>query len=256
MMPSWFYDGPDCAVASEVYIAYQDAARGLEDEGAAMDAAANAVQSFVCEPPSAVPGGDKTICIDFFIMSETFFLIAEGDNRGFDPSAPYTASRAQLYINPWTGESHLLLNGSRIDFVPGDDGPIPIPFQNGYEREPYRHLPKDVRIRKDPVSGQIDVEVEIYNGFCTKLGRAICPSIDASFTLTRQADGLTYEATTNRRDKYPSVEINQWVDGAWTPRLRDAEHPGRFGPFFLINLRRKADILRQTGDMPDGCLIQ
>lgn len=255
MMPSWFYDGPDCAVASEVYLAYEAAAQELEAEGAEMDYAANAVQSFVCEPVESVPGGDKTICIDFFIMSKTAFFIAEGDDRGFNVNARHTASRAHVYINPNTGAKHLMLNGSRIDFIPGDDGPIPIPFMNGIERPPMRHLPKDVVVQRDPATGVLLVRVELYNGFCTMAGRALCPSIDATIRIAPGSGGM-FDVTFPQVDDYPSVQVNQSVNGAWTERARHAEHPGWFGPMFLINLRRKADILRQTGAMPNGCMVQ
>lgn len=174
----------------------------------------------------------------------------EGDNRDFDRNAPYTASRAQIVINPSTGEHYILLNGTRVDLVPGDGWPIP--WMNGFEKSSMRHLPSDVQVVRDASSGALTVRAELYNGLCSMIGRAACPAIDATFRLTIGSDGL-YQVESLQRDKYPSVQINQWVNGAWTERYRDQEHPAVYGPAFLANFRDKAVKLRLTYALPDGC---
>lgn len=249
--PSWFQDGSACASASEVWLAYQNAAQGMENEAAAMDAAANSVQNAVCEQPGTVAPADQTLCIDFYIQSKTAFLIMEGDNRGADPNAPYTASRAQVYVNPTTGAYTLKLNTSTIDFIPGSYPRVPL--MNGIEKQPMRHLPKDVSVTFES-NGDMVVKVELYNAFCSVVGRAVCPSIDAAFAV-RNVSGVLV-TTPIHLDKYPSVQVNQWRGGAWEERWADQEHPGRFGPVFLTNVRPLADKLRREYDMPDGCMLQ
>ncbi len=250
--PSWFQDGPNCASASEVWLAYQNAAQALENDAAAMDAAANSVQNAVCEQPGTVAPADQTLCFDFYIQSKTAFLIMEGDDRGADPNAPYTASRAQIYVNPNTGVHTLKLNSSTVDFIPGDYPGIPL--LNGIQKQPMRHLPKDVSVTFDASTGDMIVKVELYNAFCSIPGRAACPSIDATFAV-RNVSGVLV-TTSLERDKYPSVQVNQWRNGAWEERWADQEHPGRLGPVFLINVRPLSDKLRREYDMPDGCMLQ
>lgn len=236
------YYGADCARASETYLAVNEAANALEDDADEMDAASNATASYICEPLANVPNGaDKILCIDLFIQSSNSLLMMEGDERGFNTNAKYTTSRAQIYVNAAGTSRTVMLNHSQ--------------FVIGSPVAPYRHLPKDVVVSKDP-NGTIHVHYEIYNGACTYLGRAVCPSIDGNMTAVPLSNGeyfITYDG-----DQYPSIQVNQWINGAWKELARRSEHPGfgGLGALWLNSTLPKTQEMRNNNQLPPGCEIE
>lgn len=145
-----------------------------------------------------------------------------GDNRDFDVNAKYTDSRFQLYINPETLEYELKLNNTRIYLVPPPSGGgiLPIPWRwnaptGGWvEVPPYRHLPRDVQISREP-SGRIVVRISLYNGLATTMGRDNVPAVDARFTLTPLSNGRYWVDFYG--DDYPSSLIITCAGGDFEP---------------------------------------
>lgn len=248
------YSISDWINAPEISIRAQqcdDANRGLDAALAALpayeqdandiDASAMAVSQFMCEHDANLVGSNKTICIDFFIKGKTALLFLAGDARDYDPNAPYTSSRVQIYIDPNNpGAPPTILYNSTVVL-------LPIPWADTLKSwnygpqsvfTPFAHLPRDVSVRDS--AGSIVVKVELYNGACRTLGtgwvaRAACPAIDAKITMTREGGGWNVRFD---RDAFPSVQVNGRPVGGneWSEIARSDEEHTRFAPFNLMNL--------------------
>lgn len=61
---------------------------------------------------------DGTYCLDLFIQA-TSAMGLRGDNRGLDPDAPTSASRAQIMIDPAAGSTSYKISKSCIGLSVG-----------------------------------------------------------------------------------------------------------------------------------------
>ena len=84
----------DCAAASAVWLEQNEELNRLYDDSANAAMAIAEVENNAC----VIQGTNKTICLDFFIMAKTAGPL-NGDNRGYDTSAPYEKSRVQVYVD-------------------------------------------------------------------------------------------------------------------------------------------------------------
>lgn len=187
-------NGPTCQNYSDMYMALQDEIDKLEVIAGQMEAAMRETAAQTCQGDLTEGGYDY--CVDLFIMSPqaAFFV---GDNRTFDPNAPYKASRAQIYINPETCEVRKIVNTSRLvttgPFLDSVAGPHKL-------NEVTAHRLSD---------GSCQVVWKLYNGYCWTLGNAFgCPAIDGSLTFTHRTDG-TFWANISE-DRYPSRGLYRW----------------------------------------------
>lgn len=233
------YQGPDCAAESESYnaavVASEEAIEQLEYTASQMEAAMAEVAGLVCEPEWTA--GGKDLCIDLFIMSEraAFFV---GDRDDFDRHAPWSASRAQLYIDPATCTVEKHVNTTRTVGI----GPI-----NPGTHRPH-HLNRAVASRN--AAGQCVVEWSLLNGWCKgPMLELVCPSIDGRLVLEAIPGG--YQGNVNA-DKFPAMGIYWWTGGVWnTISEREQGHM-----FDLTGWRRHKDkirLMRPEYRASEGC---
>lgn len=233
-----YYDGPDCSNASDTWLALEANIMAMEEVAGEMEIATNAVANQTCE--ADLTGGGRDLCIDLFIMSEraAFFV---GDNREFDRYAPWSASRAQLYINPVTCVVGPHVNTTRtVGFGP---------FEGG-ARGPHALN----RVTATPSAEGCVVEWSLNNGFCAtnELAQIICPSIDGRLVL--RSDGSGGWTGSINEDKYPARGIYLWSGGDW--RVIDERRQSTL--FDLYGWRKHIEDLRISRNtcMPEGCNVQ
>lgn len=236
----WFYDGPDCTNASQTWIALYNTIQQLEEEAYHVEQATLAVASQTCE--QALTAGGNDLCIDLFIMSEqAAFLV--GDNRDFDPNAPFKASRAQIYINPNTCSVESVVNTSRTVTVG--------PFGGG------THAPHKMNRVESYVnsSGQCVIEWDLLNGYCqtAEIPTIVCPAINGKLILTSNGNG-GWNGNINE-DKFPSRGLYKWNGSSWSTISERAETIW----LDLFTRRRHIErltIARDQETMPPGCNLE
>ena len=238
----WFYGGPDCGNASETWIALNEEILELENEANEMEPATAAVANLTCE--SEYTQGGRDICIDLFIMGErASFLV--GDNRTFDPNAPYKASRAQIYINPSSCTVGAAVNTTRtVSWGP---------FRGGIH-EPHKLNKVQAHLND---SAQCVVEWQLLNGWCQSnntltLDGLACPAIDGHITITSDGQG-GWNANISE-DLFPSRGLYKWNGSTWSTI---SERPGTIW-LDLMSWRKKVEDLKIARDqaMPLGCNLQ
>jgi hypothetical protein len=239
-----------CASASERWIALNEELNALREDSVAIAAAmtgTSAPMGSVCESQ----GNSKKMCVDFFIMSSSTFVLGAGDGRKFDADAKYGASRAQIYLDLDAGLVEYKLSSSTAYIPPTPIGwPLLPPFVNA---DPYPHFPKDIRLELLP-DGRRKLTVELYNGFCTWAGRAACPAIDAEIIFTKLASGKwTTGGETIVRDQYPSLGIYWEGPTGWDKVYEDPE-----GDWWQLIGKKKMleELERERDETLGGCQIE
>lgn len=220
-----------CPEASEKYITDYAEILNLQADSAEVHEAIGNVASYSC----VIQGDGKKMCVDLFIMGKRAFIL-KGDNRDFSDTAGYHASRAQIYIDFDSLKVKEYINGSIT--VWNDTFP------------PFPHKPKDIHLEV-VASDTVVLVVELYNGFCTLAGRALCPSIDALIQFSKQSDE-TWKPTDIRRDGFPSLAIYDQVGIAWHELFREKE--GVWTSLYTAG--RTLAKRREDLNMPPGCLLQ
>ncbi len=232
----YFYDGPTCANASDTWLAINDIIQREDEEANEMSAATTAVATQTCELQQAANGD---ICVDLFIMSaQAAFLL--GDDRTFDPNAPFKASRAQLYINPQTCSVASWVNTSRTTGL----GPL-----NGGPYGPHRLN----KVTATMTGAGCVVEWTLFNGYCEgHVPTPLCPAIDGRFVIAGNASN-GWSANVNE-DKFPSRGIYFKRNGQWETVSERQETIW----LDLGSKRRNIEFLRISRDqaMPPGCELQ
>lgn len=195
-----FYD-PECDAWNAMYYAMHETMQRWEEEAAAMEVATNEVSGQICEVGLAQQYGE--LCLDLFIMAErAAFLI--GDNRKFDPYAPYKASRAQIYVNPERCIANAIVNTTRTVQVG--------PFGGGLH-EP--HILNKIEYRWIETGVICEIKYELLTGWCRTWDQSaytfLCPSIDGTMVLRKGLDGV-WSGNVNE-DKFPSRGL-YWLTNA------------------------------------------
>lgn len=243
-----------CASQSERWIALNEEVDRLrEDSVAFAEAATGMTAPFgeMCQRQN----NSMRICIDWFIASATTFVIGLGDNRTFNPNAPYGASRAQLYLDLDADIGLYELKVSRsVVLLPAPQG---LPLTTGpftpVGAGPYPHQPKDIQIIPLP-DGRKKVSVELFNGFCQTW--APCPTIQTDIIFSKQADGrwvTSGESIDHKR--YPSLGIyDEAPDGSWN-KIFEFEDDGSW---WLLFGRQKMlkELERERDETLGGCELQ
>lgn len=195
-----YYGGPNCANASETWLALNAQMQQVQEDADYMEIATNEVAALTCE--SQFTDGGNNLCIDLFIMGERAAFLA-GDDRTFDPNAPYKASRAQMYINPSTCSVNTVVNTTRTITA----GPF-----GGGTHAPHK-LNRVQTSRND--EGKCVVEWDLLNGFCQSMGAPamVCPSINGKMVFTPDGNG-GFTADVNE-DKFPSRGAYKWNGSSW-----------------------------------------
>lgn len=233
----WFYDGPDCSNASDVWITMDAQIREMEAQADAMQAATSAVASYACE--AQYTDGGTNLCLDLFIMGEraSFFI---GDNRSFDPNAPYKASRAQIYINPDDCTIRRRVNTSRtVDMGPYGNGP--------YEPHSLNSITTE-RVGPDCI-----VRWKLLTGWCEgQVPGFLCPSIDGSLYIARNGNGGWTASIFE--DKFPSRGLYMWR-GDHFETISEREETIWLD---LASSRRNIEQMRIKRDesLPPGCELE
>lgn len=246
------YPSGFCVSASERWIALNDELEALREDSVALAAAmtgTSAPMGAVCESQ----GNSKKMCVDFFIMSSSTFVLGVGDSRTFDANAKYGASRAQIYLDLDAGLVSYKLSSSTA-FTPAIGWPQAWPLVPPFvTADPYPHFPKDIRLDSLP-DGRRKLTVELYNGFCTYAGRALCPAINAEVIFTKLPSGeWSTGGETIVRDKYPSLGIYREGANGWQTVYEDPE-----GSWWqLIGKKNMLEELeREREETLGGCILQ
>jgi hypothetical protein len=254
----------ECRDANSGLDAAIQALASMEQDAIDADNGADAVADYNCEHDPNLVDPNMTVCIDFFIMGKTGLLFFRGDERSYDPNAPYTASRIQIYFNPAHPEyGQTILYNSTTVF-------LPIPWADTLKNwsygaqsvfTPFAGLPQDVNVRDS--SGSTVVKAILYDGACKTLGtgwfaRSVCPKIDAKITMTPSGAGnwnVSYD-----RNAYPSVQVNTRPAGgnSWSEVSHSDEEHTRFAPLSLFHLswdrwNAKYNEARNNFRLPGGC---
>jgi hypothetical protein len=149
---------------------------------------------------------DGTYCLDLFIQAKSAMGL-RGDNRGFDPDAPASASRAQIMIDPAAGsESHTISKSCIGSFC----------------RQPLGSDKNKVSFSKGTLKFNLTNSVMFGAG----------PDIDGSISFT--SDGKGGWTTHGDMTAFPSSALYQRVNGKWvnaTPNHTETT------PFDLIDGR-------------------
>ena len=235
----YYYNGPNCANASSIWHALTEKLAELENDIYEMELATNAVAAYTCD--SALSTGGQDLCIDLFISSETAGLIFAGDNRTFDSSAKFNASRAQIYFNPQTCTARAWVNTSRtIGF-----GPI----APGGPHGPHRLN----KVTATSTSAGCVVEWTLHNGYCQgAIPTLLCPAIDGKLTITSNGSGGW---TANiAEDRFPSRGLYKWNGSSWTT-ISEREERWSGDLMNLIKIKETVKISRDES-MPDGCNLE
>ncbi|MES2359499.1 MAG: hypothetical protein V4529_14290 [Gemmatimonadota bacterium] len=253
----------NCNRSADAFNATLEALAAEEQDAVDATNAAAAVQDITCERDLSANGitSTQTLCFDFFIASPTVFFLGSGDDRSFDSNAPVTASRVQLYIDPSLsdGDPHkykVFINSSMV-LVPNVPSGEPWIVGSAVVYSPFPHLPSDVQTHTDLNTGEMTVSATFYNGACAHIynPRENCPSIDAKFTVGKGSDGR-YQLVSSHTDQYPSIQLNERISGQWNEFYRQHEHPGFFGPLYLIeDFAAKKQAIIESLRLPPGCNI-
>ena len=234
----WYTDGPNCAEASELYLADQAEIQKMEDYKLLLEGVSEPLANYVCERNSARP-----VCVDFFISADRAAVFG-GDNRTFDPDAGYRASRVQLYFNPTTLEWEVKINSTRkYDW-----------FGPGYvEKSDSARLfrSEDVKIYRD-ANGYTVLELKVFNNFC--LSRATCPAIDAKLWLENDPAAAGGFEVYWKRDGFPSMAVQRLkADGSgWDVMVQDRELIKNH----ITNWWALTGMYKSSSKMPPGCTLQ
>lgn len=231
---------PTCQNYSDMYWALDEELSRLENAAAQIEAATQLVAALTCQ--SDLTEGGYNYCIDLFIKSEqaAFYV---GDDRSFDPNAPYKASRAQIYINPATCEVRYVVNTSRI-LIQG-------PFYDSVQA-PHKLNKVNAERLGD---GSCRVTWRLLNGYCGSVGgQPMCPAIDGQITFSPSPNGI-YGAQLVE-DKFPSRGLYRWDPNSGFQTIDERE-----GTIFLdlISLRKQITNIqeRQQQVLRDsGCELQ
>ena len=238
-----------CPSQSERWIALNEAVNRRRDDSTAFAHVTEGMTApfgSMCERQN----NNMRLCIDWFIASARTFVIGLGDNRTFDPDAPYGASRAQLYLDLDADTGRLVVSQSTILVPPV----LPVPYINQptHTRGPYPHEPKHVLISTLP-DGRKKVEVVLFNGFCPNES---CPSIETDIIFSKAPDGrwvTTGESIDHKR--YPSLGIyDEGPNGSWRRIFEFADD----GAWWLLFGRKEMlrELERERDDTLGGCQLQ
>jgi hypothetical protein len=245
------YPSGFCPSQSERWIALNEEVNRVRDDSIAMASAMSGLTDPLGER-CVIQGDNKKVCVDFFIMSAWAFVL-KGDNRTFDPDAPYGASRAQLYLDLDSLKARAYISGSSAGLPPLPGGFLDFPGAE-WQVAPYVHQPKDIRLER-LADGTVKLTVELYNGFCTFAGRALCPAIDAQVIFFKNSSGdWTTNAESVARDKYPSMIVyRQNGTNSWSEVWKDPE-----GSFWqLIGVAKMKEELEEERDETlGGCQLE
>jgi len=158
---------------------------------------------------------EGVICIDLFIQAATVWGF-RGDNRGFNPDADRTQSRAQIIVDPADiGRSGLLENKSCL--------------AGGWCEPPNK---SNSFIVIPGVNGSFTVEWDLKDGAAPY---GLAPDIKGSITFTPDGSG-GYE-TSGSVDRFPSWAIYQRTNGAWSELKRWNETT----PFAMFDVWRNVN---------------
>jgi len=244
LIHSWkYYDGHfafagyvDCAQASQLYLAQSDELERLEADSAELSQAVGSTDAFNCERQ----GGSLNICMDLFIVSKHAGPL-NGDNRGLDSSAPYSASRVQVYLDLDHNEGKVYVNSSSTWLS------LPSSFA---QVDPYPHGPKALQISVQDSTHKI-VSYEFYNGYCSSVPLALCPPTTGSVLFVKQANG-TWVPTDVARVPYPTLAIYRDTGTSFQIQYNSPE--GRWTELF--GSHQALDEWRSKMRLPDGCYLQ
>jgi hypothetical protein len=237
-----YYAAKECANQNDTYLAMGDAIQSLEQAESDMEAATNAVGDYGCD--HTLTGAGAVYCIDLFIMTERAgFLI--GDDRRFDPYAPYKASRAQLYFNPDECAVYWVVNTTRaiIDWrnAPPDtitEAPSTLSYVSAVRGS----------------NGDCNIKWKLWPGWCEHQqvgGTAlVCPAIDGSIALHRLPSGA-YSGSLSE-DPFPSRGLYQWDGGAWRT-ISERQQSPIWGDLFWARQRTEQLRLERANVIQGGC---
>ncbi len=133
---------------------------------------------------------DGTFCIDFFIAAKTKWGF-RGDNRGHDPNAPASRSRAQIIVDPNNAKA-TTFTASPSCFLGNCKPPS---ASNKVVSQPAE-------------GGGVTVKINLKDS-ASPIGAA--PDLDG--TITVRPDGTTTGDVT----AYPSNDVYQRQNGKWVP---------------------------------------
>lgn len=234
-----YYDGPDCADFSELFIANDEMLDRWEEEAALDSLAIASLEEFNCEPK---PG--FKICLDFHIQSRRSFVFG-GDDRDYNNLvAGISQSRAMFFFNPDSiHKKTQLINSTKIKL-------------GGYEKEQYTQNAlfkpdSDYVISKR--GDTIHVKIVAYNNFCSS--RENCPTIDAEVFFIPDAASTGGYKVGWKRDAYPTMTI-KWSSnngGNWTHIMAHDPENG-WGPYLAWTALIAK--WRQSIHMPPQCELQ
>jgi hypothetical protein len=234
---------PDCAPASELYLAQQDTAAVMDSVAGMLNqitqATSNADAELSCKKTDNLP-----VCIDFFIM-EKRSAVYGGDDRDFNPDAGYRQSRVQLYVDPLTGLFTAKYNSStKLNL----DGVVVERRDSTALWDPGR----DVVISRSINGDTLRMQLRFYNNFCSS--RDACPTIDATIWLIRDASQPGGYGVYWRRDGMPAMGVYSY-DTANNSFVKMAEDPEKIrSPWF--NWVALVGKFKQSIHMPPGCNLQ
>ena len=244
LLHSWkYYDGQfqfsgyvDCAQASELYLAQNDELERLASDSAELAQAVTGTDSFNCERQ----GGGLSICMDLFIVAKAAGPL-NGDDRGLDSSAPYSASRVQVYLDldQNVGRTYVNTSSSWLP-LPSSYNPV----------DPYPHGPKALQIVTQDATHKI-VSYEFYNGYCSSVPLTVCHPTTGSVLFVKHADG-TWVPEDVSRVAFPTLAI--YRDTGTSFQIQYSSPEGRWTELFgshaaLENWRSKMGL-------PEGCYLQ
>ena len=244
LLHSWkYYDGQfafagyfDCAQASETWLAQNDELDRLTADSAELSQAIASTDSYSCEHQS----GGLTICMDLFIVAKKAGPF-NGDSRGPDSSAPYQASRVQVYLDLDQNIGRFYVNSSSTW--------VPVPASLA-KVDPYPHGPKALQIQVQDSTHKI-VSYEFYNGYCDIVGTTLCPPTTGSVLFVKGANGI-WVPNDVVRVGFPTLAIYRDTGSGFQIQYNSPE--GRWTDLF--GSHQLLDEWRSKMGLPPGCYLQ
>jgi hypothetical protein len=240
--------GEICEDASDRYWALIDEASKTDDDADLFETATSSVLSSTAACVSQ--GNTMKKCLDFFI-AWPFAGPLNGDNRGADPDAPYSASRVQLYLDLDSSTGWMYLNSSSVNPMFNPYGLIPPVAADTAHSYATIYSPDDTtRV----------LEMKAYNGYCKLVPAdnilvldALCPPIDANVRWVKRSGEWVIPGSGVVRDKFPSLTIyDQGSDGQWNWKYQSDETWMKD----LWTKRSTANDMRAQASVPPGCWVE
>lgn len=231
-----FQGYPDCAAASNLWLAQNDELQNLTADSTDLANAIASVDSYNCELQS----NGMNMCLDFFISAKTAGPL-NGDNRGYDSSAPYSASRVQVYLDLDNAVGKYYLNSSSTWL------PLPASIAT---TSPYAHGPRALQIAVIDSVTRV-VSFEFYNGYCSTVPLTLCPAIDGTIRFTKGANGMWVTGQV-LRDNFPTLAIYRQDSQGFHMQFSSPED--RWTD--LITAKQTLENWRSKMGLPPGCYLQ